>query len=59
MGINRELQDFLHSFKRQALHAKRLGIEHPQTGEPMEWQSELPPDMQQLLRLLREDLNDD
>ena len=58
-GINQELQDFLHSFKRQALHAKRLGIEHPQTGEPMEWQSELPPDMQQLLRLLREDLNDD
>ncbi|MCB1751574.1 MAG: 23S rRNA pseudouridine(1911/1915/1917) synthase RluD [Gammaproteobacteria bacterium] len=58
-GITQELQDFLRAFTRQALHAKRLGIEHPQHGEPMEWMSEPPPDMQRLLQLLREDMNSD
>jgi len=57
-GITPELQAFLRTFVRQALHARRLGIEHPQTGEPMEWLSEPPSDMQRLLQLLREDLSD-
>ena len=34
---------------RQALHAKYLGFEHPITGEKMEFNSELPSDMQKLI----------
>jgi 23S rRNA pseudouridine1911/1915/1917 synthase len=34
---------------RQALHAKTLGFEHPITGKPMFFDSELAPDMQELL----------
>ena len=50
-----ELAEFLRNFKRQALHAARLGLEHPTTGEMMEWEAPLPDDMQQLIRLLHED----
>jgi 23S rRNA pseudouridine1911/1915/1917 synthase len=45
----------LRQFPRQALHAQRLGIIHPITLQPMEWQSPLPEDMQQLISCLRED----
>lgn len=34
---------------RQALHAKTLGFEHPKTGEMMQFNSELPDDMQLLI----------
>ena len=34
---------------RQALHAKTLGFEHPVTGRWMQFDSELPADMQALL----------
>lgn len=54
-GAAPELLDFLQQFKRQALHARVLGFEHPETGEYVEWESELPADMQQLLRLLEQD----
>jgi 23S rRNA pseudouridine1911/1915/1917 synthase len=37
------------SFKRQALHAKRLGFIHPVTEEPLIFDSALPADMQELL----------
>ncbi|WP_242122718.1 RluA family pseudouridine synthase [Sphingobium sp. Sx8-8] len=37
------------SFKRQALHAKRLGFIHPVTGEALRFDSEIPADMQELL----------
>ncbi len=36
-------------FKRQALHAKRLGFIHPVTEEPLTFDSPLPADMQELL----------
>ena len=36
--------------ERQALHAKTLGFEHPTTGEMMEFNSELPDDMQEVLQ---------
>jgi len=49
------LIDFLQKFKRQALHARRLQLVHPLTGEDMEWEVEIPEDMQQLLALLRDD----
>jgi 23S rRNA pseudouridine1911/1915/1917 synthase len=44
----------LMDFPRQALHAERLGLEHPETGEWMEWQVNMPEDMQQLLQKVRE-----
>ncbi len=36
-------------FPRQALHAYRLGLIHPASGEHMEWQAPLPDDMAALL----------
>ncbi len=38
---------------RHALHAKTLGFEHPITGKPMHFESELPDDMQQVLEKWR------
>jgi 23S rRNA pseudouridine1911/1915/1917 synthase len=49
------LHDMLRRFHRQALHASRLGLTHPVSGEYMEWQAPLPADMQQLLEVLRQD----
>jgi 23S rRNA pseudouridine1911/1915/1917 synthase len=38
---------------RQALHARTLGFVHPRTGEEMNFSSELPADMTQLLEKWR------
>lgn len=54
-AATQQLISFLQSFKRQALHARRLQLVHPLTGEDMAWEVELPEDMQQLLAILRED----
>jgi 23S rRNA pseudouridine1911/1915/1917 synthase len=40
-------------FPRPALHAARLGFEHPATGKHMSWQSPLPKDMAELVKRLR------
>jgi 23S rRNA pseudouridine1911/1915/1917 synthase len=45
----------LRQFKRQALHAARLGLVHPQTGEYIEWEAPLPDDMAQLIAAARDD----
>jgi 23S rRNA pseudouridine1911/1915/1917 synthase len=42
----------LEALGRQALHAYRLTIEHPTTGETMEFRSELPTDMRRLREAL-------
>jgi 23S rRNA pseudouridine1911/1915/1917 synthase len=34
---------------RHALHARTLGFRHPRTGEEMDFDSPLPPDMVQLI----------
>ena len=47
------LHDAVQGFKRQALHAIRLGLTHPVSGQPMEWQIDLPADMKQLLEAMR------
>ena len=49
------LQACLQGFHRQALHARRLALKHPLSGEKMDWELPLPEDMQQLLAALRED----
>ncbi len=54
-GASADLVDSLRSFKRQALHAARLKLEHPHTGKSMEWQVPVPLDMQLLLEALRRD----
>ncbi|BDX17377.1 pseudouridine synthase [Halopseudomonas aestusnigri] len=54
-GASPELIKELREFPRQALHARRLELEHPTDGRHMSWQVPLPEDMQHLLALLRED----
>jgi 23S rRNA pseudouridine1911/1915/1917 synthase len=41
------------TFPRQALHAVRLALAHPKTGEMMSWNSDLPEDIKQLLQQLQ------
>ena len=48
-----QMRDILGAFPRQALHAERLGLAHPDTGEWMEWQADMPEDMQKLLSDIR------
>ena len=50
---NKSLGDKIKSFSRQALHAATLGLNHPATGKAMSWQSELPKDMIELLRIIK------
>ena len=40
-------------FERQALHAFRLGLLHPVSSKPMEWEVDMPDDMCRLLSSLR------
>ena len=47
-----QLRKLIKDMGRQALHAKTLGFRHPATGEYLEFDSELPPDMAQLLTYL-------
>ena len=50
-----DLRDVLRAFNRQALHAAMLSLEHPVTGEIMEWHAPIPDDMVALTETLRED----
>jgi len=45
----------LRGFKRQALHARTLGLSHPATGEAMKWQAPRPADFTALLAALAKD----
>jgi len=47
------LQESVLNFDRQALHAIKLGLIHPATNQPMEWQIELADDMKGLLEAMR------
>lgn len=51
--LSDDLKDFLRQFKRQALHARRLTLQHPETGEICAWEAPRPQDMENLLALLR------
>lgn len=55
-GASPLLQQTLQDFRRQALHAERLGLEHPVSGEMMRWQVPPPSDFQALLTALEDDL---
>jgi len=53
-GCNHGLEYELRNFKRQALHAAKLGLVHPGTDEYMEWEQPMPEDMTCLLQALAE-----
>jgi len=46
------LKEAIVNFKRQALHARKLTLTHPISGELMSWQAPLPEDMLALLDVL-------
>jgi len=53
--VSSGLRGELDGFGRQALHAARLRLEHPVSGENLEFQTPLPSDMRDLLEALRAD----
>ncbi len=57
-GSSSELVAAMRDFKRQALHAIKLQLEHPITGELMRWQAPVPQDMLDMAELLRQDTLD-
>lgn len=55
-GASPELVSALEGFKRQALHAARLKLEHPVSRKEMEWEAPMPGDMAGLVEILERDL---
>ncbi len=47
------LKESVQRMDRQALHAHRLGFDHPRTGERVEFVSQIPQDMKEVLEWLR------
>lgn len=54
-GASVALREALAGFRRQALHATRLVLAHPASGETVSWEVPVPDDMQRLIKVLRED----
>jgi 23S rRNA pseudouridine1911/1915/1917 synthase len=54
-GATPALAETLRGFKRQALHAMKLALEHPLTGERMQWTASVPKDMSELMEALAKD----
>lgn len=50
-----ELKTVLAALNRQALHAAKLALIHPETGTQQQWESPLPADMLQLIAQLRKE----
>lgn len=57
-GATAELREALQGFRRQALHARRLVLPHPLTGQSMEWQAPAPADLRGLIAALRADVKE-
>ena len=55
-GMTQTLIQALRLFKRQALHAYVLGFLHPMTQEFVRFEIDLPEDMKELIRLLKNDM---
>jgi 23S rRNA pseudouridine1911/1915/1917 synthase len=58
-GASEELIQELRRFKRQALHATRLGFDHPATGKNLVLEAPPPEDFQNLIEVLRADAQRD
>lgn len=52
-SLPKRVADSVKGLKRQALHASRLGFNHPVTNTYMEFTSPIPEDMDRLLKILR------
>lgn len=53
-GLSPAATEAVRTFPRQVLHATRLGFIHPASGEEMTFEAPLPPDISELLAVLRE-----
>jgi 23S rRNA pseudouridine1911/1915/1917 synthase len=54
-GAGAALQRALAAFRRQALHAQRLALDHPTTGRHHTFEAPLPADFRALVEVLRDD----
>ncbi|WNK20616.1 23S rRNA pseudouridine(1911/1915/1917) synthase RluD [Halomonas piscis] len=54
-GAAEPLKEILREFPRQALHARRLGFVHPESGQEVSFRAPLPDELLMLLDYLRED----
>ena len=52
-NINKDLEKSLLNINRQFLHAKILGFQHPSTNEKLEYSSNLPKELDNILKKLR------
>ena len=52
-GSSEELKKIISDFKRQALHAEELQLNHPTSGELMSFKASMPSDMQTLLNQIK------
>jgi 23S rRNA pseudouridine1911/1915/1917 synthase len=57
-GSDAKFREALAGFRRQALHATQLGLQHPISGEEMSWQAGVPDDMAHLIAVLRQDASE-
>lgn len=53
-GLDEAGRALIQGFRRQALHAGRLGLVHPGSGEECRWEMAPPEDMQRVMDALRE-----
>lgn len=53
-SASENLKTQLRMFKRQALHARKLGLVHPETREQINWQVAMPEDLNALCQALSE-----
>jgi len=54
-GATASLREYLRQFRRQALHAMKLGLVHPVTDERLQWSRSVPADMHELMEVLAAD----
>jgi 23S rRNA pseudouridine1911/1915/1917 synthase len=52
-GLKRSGNAMLDGFSRQALHAFRLGLRHPSSGDERSWEASVPSDMLELFLALK------
>ena len=52
-NINKDIEKTILNLDRQFLHAKILGFDHPKTDKYMEFQSNLPKELENILKKLR------
>ena len=52
-NIDTEIERYIYKLDRQFLHAHVLGFDHPKTGERLEFSSNLPSNLNNILKKLR------